>query len=135
MEMTNTTAAPCTPGEKLPKEPDWKQYVEFFELLEADIPEPLPSWEVGIKIFICVISMAVGITGNMAVLVVIFFNKNMRTSTNVYIANLAFSDLMVCMWCMWIHVGADIISGHSQWPFGEFFCKFYPFLLGNELAC
>ena len=118
----------CTPGERYPDPPLWWQYREYFQYLESEEPAPYPTWEVALKCTTYAIAMTMGIVGNVSVLLILALNKNMRTSTNVYIANLAISDLMVCLWCMWIHLGSNITT---SWPFGEFFCRCYSFLQGK----
>ncbi|KAK3091234.1 hypothetical protein FSP39_018151 [Pinctada imbricata] len=55
----------------------------------------------------------------------------MRTSTNILILNLAVSDLLVALFCMWVHLGNDI---YIDWPFGPFMCKFSYFIQERSLA-
>ncbi|XP_052261870.1 neuropeptide FF receptor 2-like isoform X2 [Dreissena polymorpha] len=44
----------------------------------------------------------------------------MRSTTNVFLLNLAVSDVMVGCFCMWVHLGNNITN---DWPFDEFVCK------------
>lgn len=54
----------------------------------------------GIYIFAYVLVIIVGLIGNLLVIQVIFRVPRMRTVTNLFIANLAFADLLVITFCM-----------------------------------
>lgn len=54
----------------------------------------------GIYIFSYVLVFLVGLIGNLLVIQVIFRVPRMRTVTNLFIANLAFADLLVICFCM-----------------------------------
>ncbi|XP_068614827.1 chemokine XC receptor 1-like [Brachionichthys hirsutus] len=59
------------------------------------------------------------LTGNILLLCVLFFYENLRNVTNIFILNLAFSDLVFTVtlpfWATY-HL--------HHWVFGDFFCKF-----------
>jgi len=68
-----------------------------------------------------------GIAGNTLVVYVVAHNSSMQTTTNVFIANLAVSDIMMCL----LAVPFTPISGLLQaWPFGSALCRFVPMTLG-----
>ena len=46
-------------------------------------------------------------------------NKNKRV--NYFILNLCFCDLMIVIWCSWIHM---VNSVSENWIMGAFFCRF-----------
>ncbi|RNA12392.1 substance-P receptor-like [Brachionus plicatilis] len=46
-------------------------------------------------------------------------------SVNFFILNLCFCDLMIVMWCSWVHM---INSISQNWIFGAFFCKLNTFV-------
>ena len=87
-------------------------------------PTEFPTWNIALKVTMYVLAMILAIVGNLLVILTILLNKSMQNSTNLYLLNLAVSDLMVVFFCMWVHLGANITS---DWPFGEFTCKVYPF--------
>ena len=68
-----------------------------------------------------------GIAGNTLVVYVVARNSTMQTITNVFIANLAVSDIMMCL----LAVPFTPISGllHA-WPFGKALCHLVPMTLG-----
>jgi len=68
-----------------------------------------------------------GIAGNTLVVYVVARNPMMQTITNVFIANLAVSDIMMCL----LAVPFTPISGllHA-WPFGKALCHLVPMTLG-----
>ena len=115
----------CIPGSKFEEFIDY----DLLKHVPAVIPDPYPRWEVAVKVAAYVVAITLGIVGNSAVLAVLATNKSMRTTTNVYIANLAVCDLLVCCTCMWIHVGKSV---RQNWPFGEFFCRFNAFSEGKR---
>ncbi|XP_012944206.1 QRFP-like peptide receptor [Aplysia californica] len=113
----------CVPGERFhPYLPD----PEFFLMFSSPKKPPeYPAWEIALKILFYVLAILLDIVGNSLVIIIMFVNQRMRTTTNVLILNLAVSDFMVGISCMWIHVGAQI---SPEWPFGHFMCKFSTFI-------
>ncbi|KAG7273725.1 hypothetical protein CRUP_001805, partial [Coryphaenoides rupestris] len=59
--------------------------------------------------------------GNGIVCFVVLRSRNMRTVTNVFILNLAISDMLVGLFCMPTTLIDNIVTG---WPFGSVVCKF-----------
>ena len=130
LSVTSPTLV-CIPGSKV-IETDSDTHQEFIKYFPYPFePETYPVWELTLKITSYVIAMLLGIVGNALVVIVVTWNKRMRSLTNVYICNLAVSDLIVCGWCMWIHLGKNITA---EWPFGEFFCKVSVFIQGMYLV-
>ncbi|CAF0972868.1 unnamed protein product [Adineta ricciae] len=60
--------------------------------------------------------------GNALVCLVVFHFMGMTTVTNLFIANLAVTDLFVGLLCIPIVLISDYLL--SDWPFGLFMCKF-----------
>ncbi|KAK7493350.1 hypothetical protein BaRGS_00015476 [Batillaria attramentaria] len=87
----------------------------------GNLPEPMPTWEKGLKIGACVCVEFVALFGNLLLIAVVLRTPRMRSTINCYIANMALADLMVALGPMWIHVTSDVIDG---WPLGGFLCKF-----------
>lgn len=74
----------------------------------------------------CVI-FVVGVTGNGVVVYVIVGNRSMQTPTNIFINNLALSDIMMCL----LAVPFTPVSGLSHgWVLGEGLCHVVPMSLG-----
>jgi hypothetical protein len=65
-----------------------------------------------------------GTTGNVILIIIIICNKDMRTVANMYILNLAISDL-IKLTVFLSEACANSIS--VTWLEGEFMCKFLPF--------
>lgn len=61
-----------------------------------------------------------GALGNLLVCSVVIFNKQMRTTRNMLIVNLAASDLILCLFTMPFSL-VQIIT--KYWPFGTFMCR------------
>jgi hypothetical protein len=65
-----------------------------------------------------------GTTGNAILLIIIICNKHMRTVPNMYILNLAISDMIYLM-VYFAESCANTISGTLN--YGDFLCKYFPF--------
>jgi hypothetical protein len=65
-----------------------------------------------------------GTLGNVMVLVIIACNNEMRTVPNMYIINLAISDLITLITILPLSQ-AQLMS--DTWQYGEFLCKFFEF--------
>ena len=77
----------------------------------------------------CVI-MLMSLVGNTLVIIIIFRNTRMRTTTNNLIANMAISDLLFPLFAVPKEI-AQIVIGKSRWLVvgigGEILCKFVNF--------
>ncbi|KAJ8339242.1 hypothetical protein SKAU_G00360280 [Synaphobranchus kaupii] len=69
--------------------------------------------------------------GNGVVCFTILRSKNMRTVTNVFILNLAISDLLVGIFCIPTTLVDNIITG---WPFGSLVCKMSGMVQGISVS-
>lgn len=79
-----------------------------------------------IVVVYCVI-FVVGISGNLLVVYVVVRNPSMQTITNVFIANLAASDILMCL----LAAPFTPLSGLLRsWVFGEALCHVLPMTLG-----
>lgn len=68
--------------------------------------------------------------GNSLVILTLVQNKRMRTITNVYLLNLAISDLFLGVFCMPFTLVGMILR---NFMFGEIMCKLLPYLQGEHL--
>ncbi|KAM4709651.1 neuropeptide FF receptor 2 [Discoglossus pictus] len=69
--------------------------------------------------------------GNGVVCFIVLSSKHMRTITNLFILNLAFSDLLVGIFCMPTTLLDNIIAG---WPFGSTVCKLSGMVQGISVS-
>ncbi|KAH7980064.1 hypothetical protein HPB49_012930 [Dermacentor silvarum] len=67
----------------------------------------------------------VSVFGNALVCHVVFYSRKMRTKTNVLIANLAVSDLLMTTLTIPLSAARFLLD---NWPFGEALCYLAPFL-------
>ena len=56
----------------------------------------LPYWAVDLRNVILVLISIVGIIGNCMIIVAVAFSKKLQTTTNVFVSNLAVTDLLTC---------------------------------------
>lgn len=69
--------------------------------------------------------MAVGLIGNTCLVFVITWHKEMRNVTNVFIANLSCSDILMCIVCLPVTI---IYTLMDRWILGDALCKLTPFV-------
>ncbi|XP_063051967.1 neuropeptide Y receptor Y8b [Engraulis encrasicolus] len=96
----------------------------------------MPDWEetgkcpmslLGTTVLIVAYSvvLAVGLVGNTCLVLVIVRQKEMRNVTNVFIANLSCSDILVCVLCGPV---TAIYALMDRWILGEALCKITNFV-------
>ncbi|CAF1233155.1 unnamed protein product [Adineta steineri] len=81
--------------------------------------------------FIYTIIFLIGLIANIFVIVMIIKRRRMRTLTNRFLLNLAISDLIATVVCL------PPTAYHyydKRWIFGEFLCRFVPFMQGTSVA-
>ncbi|XP_076846450.1 neuropeptide Y receptor Y8b [Brachyhypopomus gauderio] len=69
--------------------------------------------------------LAVGLVGNACLVLVILRQKEMRNVTDVFIASLSCSDILMCLVCLPSTITYTLMD---RWILGEAFCKFSPFV-------
>ncbi|CAL1567866.1 unnamed protein product [Knipowitschia caucasica] len=69
--------------------------------------------------------------GNGTVCFIVLRSRNMRSVTNLFILNLAISDLLVGIFCMPTTLVDNIITG---WPFGSVVCKLSGMVQGISVS-
>ena len=71
-----------------------------------------------------------GATGNGLVCYVVARNPHMRTPRNIFIINLAISDLTLCLFTQPFNL---MKASMQQWHLGAFMCKFVPMFAGTNV--
>ena len=74
--------------------------------------------------------MLTSVIGNSLVLAVVYRNPRLRTITNVYVINLAVSDILMALFCMPLTIISLITV---NWSLGDTMCKFQA-ILGVSLS-
>ncbi|KAF5899045.1 neuropeptide FF receptor 1-like, partial [Clarias magur] len=69
--------------------------------------------------------------GNSLVCLIVLENRRMRTVTNLFIFNLAVSDLLVGVFCIPTTLVDNLITG---WPFSNTVCKMSGLVQGMSVA-
>ncbi|KAF1395255.1 hypothetical protein PFLUV_G00009640 [Perca fluviatilis] len=83
-----------------------------------------PPWRVALWSVAYSSVLAVAVFGNLIVIWIILAHKRMRTVTNYFLLNLAFSDASMAAFNTLINF---IYAAHGEWYFGEGYCKFHNF--------
>uniref|UniRef100_A0A0N4Z9B4 G_PROTEIN_RECEP_F1_2 domain-containing protein n=1 Tax=Parastrongyloides trichosuri TaxID=131310 RepID=A0A0N4Z9B4_PARTI len=86
-------------------EEDGDTYTDFANLTDEEYFEQIVRLLMPSKLeyffgFIFIIQMIVGVVGNCMVVYVVAKNKNMWTSMNLFLTNLALSDMLVLIFCL-----------------------------------
>lgn len=84
-----------------------------------------------VKIAAYLVTIVFGLSGNVGVIITVVCNKSMRTTINIYVANLAVADAMICVMCMIPQTIAVLTT--DVYILGEFMCKFNPFTQSKKL--
>jgi len=69
------------------------------------------------------------VLGNVLVILTLVQNQGMRTITNLFLLNLAISDLMVGVLCMPFSLVGIVLK---DFVFGAILCKLIPYLQGKQ---
>lgn len=84
------------------------------------------SGRVQIPLYATILLLA--IVGNSLVIMTLVQNRRMRTITNVFLLNLAVSDILLGVLCMPFTLAGTLLR---DFVFGEIMCKFLPYLQGK----
>ncbi|XP_050039647.1 cholecystokinin receptor type A-like [Dermacentor andersoni] len=114
--------------------PDVAVFTEFPDGVENSTSHPdsisavdgLPdAADLIVRVCLYAVIFVFAVVGNVLVLVTLVQNKRMRTVTNVFLVNLAVSDLLLGVFCMPFTLIGSILR---NFVFGELMCKFIPYL-------
>lgn len=102
-------------------------------ILKATSAIQTPSWlstgRIQIPLYATILLLA--IIGNSLVILTLIQNRRMRTITNVFLLNLAISDILLGVLCMPFTLIGTLLR---DFVFGEAMCKLLPYLQGNLVA-
>eukprot|EP00061_Rhincodon_typus_P010166 g34245.t1 len=83
-----------------------------------------PSWQISLWSLAYGSVVLVAVFGNVIVIWIILAHKRMRTVTNYFLVNLAFSDASMAAFNTLVNF---IYALHNDWYFGETYCRFHNF--------
>ena len=83
-----------------------------------------------IFIILYLIIFLLGIFGNALVVFVVLRNRQMQTVTNIFICNLAISDILLCILAVPFTPSYSFLK---NWIFGEYLCHIVPFCQGISI--
>lgn len=114
------------PGGSMSKDHSW-----MYPLLEQMRDERTfdPTTE-ALLILAFALFISVGVLGNGMVCFVVARNPHMRTPRNIFIINLAISDLTLCVFTQPLNLYLLICT---QWELGSFMCKLVTMFQGTNL--
>lgn len=81
-----------------------------------------------ITIFLYAIIFFLAVIGNVLVILTLIQSRRMRTITNLFLLNLAVSDLLLAAFCMPFTLIGKILR---DFIFGEIMCRLLPYLQGD----
>ncbi|CAF0921286.1 unnamed protein product [Rotaria sp. Silwood1] len=100
--------------------------------LDLSPPLPPPYLQATALIVYTLLSILT-LGGNALVCLIVFQFMGVITVTNLFIANLALTDLFIGLFCIPIVLISDYLL--SDWPFGTFMCKFTSFAQSVFVVC
>lgn len=102
------------------------------ELNELKIQSEIPIQLLIIIIIIFLIMILFGIFGSSLVIFIILNNRSMRTRGNLFILNLAISDLTLCLITQPFNL-LRLLTNNYNWILGQFMCKFSAMFQGTNI--
>ena len=78
----------------------------------------LPDYIAFTSLFLCSVVLAVGLLGNLMVIIVILTSKVLRSSTNMFLLNLSVADMLVLATCTPSTL-VEIVTRKSTWYMGK----------------
>lgn len=112
--------------------------LEMIELSNLTTPLPIyePQFEyidqMALKVFfygLYILIFFLGIAGNALVCYVVLRNSSMHTVTNIFITNLALSDIFLCVFA--VPFTPLYLLTYKEWVFGALLCHLVPYAQGN----
>lgn len=76
-------------------------------------------------ILITIVALA-GFAGNIIVIIVYIFDRNLHSFTNYFFVNLSVVDILIVLICLPIGILDVVMEG--VWIFGKFYCHFEIFI-------
>lgn len=136
--LVNATSEPIAPIWLLTMNDTAAGFIATTESgIDAISSSPTPStsslsWftTIRIQIILYVAILLLAIIGNALVILTLIHNRRMRTITNVFLLNLAISDILLGVLCMPITLIGTLLR---DFVFGEVMCKLLPYLQGKQL--
>ncbi|XP_030072555.1 growth hormone secretagogue receptor type 1 [Microcaecilia unicolor] len=118
--MSNESASPVDPQNFT------LEYVDYNNYSTPSYPFQLYPGPVVTGITItCIFLFIIGIVGNLMTVLVVYKFKDMRTTTNLYLSSMAFSDLLI-FFCMPLDLFR--LWQYRPWNFGDLLCKLFQFI-------
>jgi len=93
----------------------------------TDSPQILPAYIAYTSFVLFSLVLAVGVIGNVLVLIVILTSKSMRSSTNLFLLNLSIADLLVLIVCC-PNAMIEMYLRRDIWVMGKAMCLLVPFI-------
>ena len=81
------------------------------------------TWVRAVIISFYLVIFALGFFGNLLVILVVARNRAMQTPTNIFIVNMALSDVLMCLFAVPF---TPLHSFMDSWVFGAVLCKLFP---------
>ena len=86
-----------------------------------EVPEPPFAMTFSVTLLYCLI-FSCGVLGNMLIVYVVGWNRDMRNSTNYFLVNLSLADLLVLLICM--PSAAMDLYAKGAWYLGPIMCEY-----------
>ncbi|XP_035461998.2 neuropeptide Y receptor type 4 [Scophthalmus maximus] len=101
------------------------QLLSNFFVLEHDEQCHMSPILTGVLVVWYSITMVLGLLGNIGLICIITRRREKVNVTSIFICNLSFSDILVCVFCLPFTVIYTIMD---HWVFGSLLCRLVPFI-------
>ena len=106
-----------------------------YEFPNPDIINAPYEWTDYLKIIVCIAVIIITLIGNTSVVIAVMLNRSLRNTINYYLTNLAVADILICVFCLWVHLINNLTE--PLYVLGPIMCKingfaqseFYSFFL------
>lgn len=102
-------------------------------IFEESAPPIPPPYLQAVAAIVYTLLSILTVGGNALVCIIVFHYMGVTTVTNLFIANLAITDVFIGLFCIPIVFISDYLI--SDWPFGTFMCKFTSFAQSVFVVC
>ncbi|XP_055332776.1 G-protein coupled receptor 83-like [Paramacrobiotus metropolitanus] len=105
---------------------------DMLELSDWPFPVQLQNSGIAVLLSAYLIVILASLLGNVLVVVVILRMRRMHTVTNIFILNVAISDIMITILNIPFNLARVLLD---EWPFGSVMCRLIPFVQVTAVYC
>ena len=133
MDFTDLNWAVTLVGQFTTLDPNMTQWNDVTTEQPPQADDRFPAYMSLLMTLACGLILVVGLVGNCLVPVVIWNNRDLRNSTNLFLLNLSLADILV----LCVSMPTVLVEIHQKpevWVLGQFMCEYNPSLYSQRLC-